>query len=594
MPPLCLLSDPSSAANQFGIQTWQRALRLWRLPCGVVTPDDLDALRRPDCAALVVEEAPHLSEAAAANIERFVAQGGALILSGEAAPPLLRLAGVAAAPRAASSRYRCMRVGGGDPLLDRFAPGEVLFFTCSAYNARSPGRDFAIAAEDGFPLALSQEITLADAEAEAWADSAPSDEPSLVIRRPAAGGGPVIYSPLALGSLTRVKTPTVVGVTDLPYRVENHGALALMAGLARRLAPAVELCLWPQGADAVVALSGDVHEYFHYSEHRSREEFRYLDRMARVFSARGLDGRYTFSMSARVAEQHSEEVRAVAHYDVVPHTYDDTSLAGLSRAEQAADIRKCIEAFAAVLPDTDTYRLGWRTHTYGSDAVTREALAEAGYLWISDVGASWYGEWDVKRWPVRHTTYVAYPQRARGADGRELALWEMPECAPSDFALYESGRRHPDADWAVRYSPEEAERIWLGRLDLARRREELFILNWHPFLTLSEPDRAQAAERVLDAMRAIPGVAFMTITEAAQWWDAREKVEMEQRDTSDGLLVTITNTSDRRLEGLALRVPGGAQAPRLDGRPLDVFPRAQDALVGFDLEAGAAAEMVVS
>ena len=343
----------------------------------------------------------------------------------------------------------------------------------------------------------------------------------------------------------------------------------------------------------MVALSGDVHEYFQYPQHRVRREYTYLERMAALLRARGLDGRFTFSTTARVAEEHPDEVRAVAEYDIVPHTYDDISLAGLGRAEQAADIRKCIETFAAVIPATDTYRLGWRTHTYGSDGVTREALAEAGYLWISDMGASWYGEWDFKRWPVRHTTYVAYPQRARGADGRELLLWEMPECAPSDFALYESGRRHPDAEWAVLYSPDEAERIWTDRLRLACLREELFVLNWHPFLTLSEPDRAQAAARMLDVMLATPGVAFMTITEAAQWWDARERVEVEQRETDGGLLVTITNGSQRALDGLTLRAPASAHASRPDGGALEVFPRADDTLLVLDLAPGAAAEILV-
>lgn len=589
MARVSLLSDPSSLANQLGIETWRRALRLWRLPCRIVAAEDVGAL---DASrdVLVVDEAPGLNEAAAAGIERFVSQGGALILAGEAAPGLLRLAGVTAEPRAPTNRYRCLRTATACPLLDRFAPDEILFFTCSAYNALSPGRDFAVAAREATAIALSQEITLVDPQAEVWADSAPSDEPSLVMRQFPAGGR-VVYSPLPLGSLTRLKTPTVVGVSQVPYRVENHGVLLLMAGLVRALAPMVELCLWPRGADAVVALSGDVHEYFHYPQHRARHEYEYLERMARLFRARGLDGKYTFSTTARVAEQHPDAVRAVAHFDIVPHTFDDISLAGLGREEQAADIHRCLEAFAAVIPDTDTYRLGWRTHTYGSDAVTREALAEAGYLWISDLGASWYGEWDFKRWPVRHTAYVAYPQRARGVDDQPLPLWEMPECAPSDFALYESGRRHPDADWAVLYSPEEAERVWLDRFNLARRREELFILNWHPFLTLSEPGRAQIAESVLDAMRHTPGVAFMTITEAARWWDAREKVEVDQRETEDGLLVTVANRSGQPLQGLALRAPAGAQASRRDGGSLEAVPRDDATLVILGLAPGATAEI---
>ena len=170
-----------------------------------------------------------------------------MILCGEAAPELLSLAGVTAVSRAPSNRYRCIRTC-QHPLLDRFLPDEVLFFTCSAFNALAPGRDFAVETREATALALSQEIALADPQAEAWTGSAPSAEPSLTLRE-FASGGRVLYSPLPLGSLTRTKTPTVVGVASIPYQVENHGALALMAGLVRGLAPSVELCLWPRGAD---------------------------------------------------------------------------------------------------------------------------------------------------------------------------------------------------------------------------------------------------------------------------------------------------------------------------------------------------------
>ena len=479
---------------------------------------------------LVIEESPHLAASAIACVERFVAEGGTVVLCGEAAPALLSLASVAAVPRAPSNRYRCMRLASGHSLLDRFVPDEVLFFTCSAFNALAPGRDFTVEPREAATIAFSQEITLADPGGD-WPDSAPSDEPSLVMRE-FAGGGRVALLAAAAGIAHADQTPTVVGVSDDPLsgreprRARAHGGPG--AAAARRASSCAcgreAPTRWRRFRATCTSTSTT------RSTARGRNTCTW-NAWPRLFRARGLDGKYTFCTTARVAEEHPDAVRGVANFDVVPHTYDDISLAGLGREEQAADIRKCIETFAAVIPDTDTYRLGWRTHTYGSDAVTREALAEAGYLWISDMGASWYGEWDFKRWPVRHTAYVAYPQRARGAQGQALPLWEMPECAPSDFALYESGRRHPDADWAVLYSPEEAERIWTDRLRLACLREELFILNWHPFLTLSEPDRAQTAERMLDIMRATPGVAFMTITEAAQWWDAREQVEVEQRES---------------------------------------------------------------
>jgi hypothetical protein len=566
---------------------WRRALEFWQIPWFSLSVKDISGGALDRCFLLIVEEVQNLPHAALEALHGFLQGGGNLVICAQAPKALLSLAGVRSIePRrkgafarrsAAAARracYRCVMVSRiqsavGRRLMSGFRPGEVLFFTNSRFNEKRPGRDFSMKLDaSASVIATTWEACLKGAAKDSWDEGKPTREPTIVTRQAFSRGGFAIYCPIPLGWLTLAKQAEVVGVFHSSYQVENDALLLLMRCIIRFAAEAAEeplgeLCLWPGGARAWSALSGDVHEYIHHPPLHERREYSFLAPMANMMRQCGFERAYTFCVTGRVAEQHPEEFAALRGWDVVAHGFDDESLLGWPVRKQMADARRCIEAFQKVLPAQDSFRLGWRTHVYGSDAVTRQALAKLGYKWISDMGRSWRAEWDFKRYRQARsfrkamgrggfTAFACFPQRAVGPAGTPLKLWEMPESGPNDYAIYESGLRAPEAEWAVAYSPAEAQRVWQERFERALSREEFFLLNWHPYLTLKDRGRTRVARLLASRWSRRKRVKIGPIGDAASWWEARQSVRVAWR--RKGISARVENRSNAPLKGMTIRM----------------------------------------
>jgi len=267
--------------------------------------------------------------------------------------------------------------------------------------------------------------------------------------------------------------------------------------------------IWSDGACCAVAISGDVHDYEGIP---GREDREFADMIYNMDLLRDLDleGKATFYISAVIAERHPETIRQVVSrgYELSPHTYKDTSYTGEKwpYQKQLSDIALCHRTFNGVCPDTDIYKKGFRTHCYGSDSSTREALVELGVNYIADMAA----------WETRENLppelenngilYLGLPQTGYGYNNLPLQLVEIPDTVPNDHVFYRT--------WE--YTPEKALAEWKRMFDRIYRLNGLFQTCLHPYISLKEePAREKTYRDLLRYMQSFPGVVFMQMHDAA-------------------------------------------------------------------------------
>lgn len=561
---VCLLVDDSSAYDQSASETWQSALDLWQLSWRTCPAGEIAALQPAVDPVLVIDGFTAEASLPWDAINRYVRGGGHLIIAGmpgvartEAREAERELTGaIVAWPGTEARGFPSLLVMEGLAALSPWKVGEVLFFTNPAFSGSAGqmwGRITAVADPQVQILATTYWTTvLPQAKREAFAGSA-SDEPGLVGCRPFSAGGQVLYTPIPLGLLHQVMTPQQVEVDSYPYSVANHGVFLLIKSMVCHLlgaaaAPAALLDLWPGGAAGAVCLTGDVHEFHSNPSGNAREEYRYIARMADLVEQGGAPGKFTFYVTGLLAEKHPEALQSAQDWDFGGHTYSDTGYVDepppgyaahgdsnpeapdltIGREAQKQDVAQTMAALGHAVPDRPAWRRNWRTHYVASTVATRELLAEQRAICISDTGLYWAGEWQPDRFGGRRLiTYVSYPQRSQGTDRQPLDLWEAGECIPSDYALWVSSQRHPGQPWGQVLDGEGAYQVWTQRLERAWRSEELLVINWHPFHSLQVEERAETLRRTMAFVRHLPGMLFMSMTEVAQWWDARASVRIK-------------------------------------------------------------------
>jgi len=487
----------------------------------------------------------------------------------------------------------CLVVADGLAAVSPWRKGEILFFTNPAFSPSADGKwgRITIVADSCVEvLATTHRTTvLPQAKSEDFSGML-TDEPGLISHRPFAGGGLVVFTPIPLGSVCQVLTPQQVEVDSYPYPVANHGLFLLIKSLICHLIastdiPAAHLDLWPGGAAGVVCLTGDVHEFHGNPAGNAREEYRYIARMAELVEQGGAPGKYTFYVTGLLAQKHPEALQSACAWDFGGHTFSDTAYVDepppgyseqgdtnpeapdltIGREAQKRDIALTQSALAKAVSDQPAWGRNWRTHYVASTAATRDVLAELGVLSISDTGLYWPGEWQPDRFGGQSLiTYVSYPQRSRATTGESLELWEVGECIPSDYALWVSSRRHPGRPWGRVLDGEGAFQVWAQRLERAWRCEELFVVIWHPFHCLQSEERAEALRRTMAYVHSLPGMAFMSMSEMGQWWEARAVIRLQTVVANqDMLTLAVDNAGHSGVHGLSVRVllpPGSALA----------------------------------
>jgi peptidoglycan/xylan/chitin deacetylase (PgdA/CDA1 family) len=507
MRPVALLGSAED------LTMWVRAMGLWGLPFEHLPAGATDRLdpNRFGAAVLVTGD-----RAGAVGVEDFVAAGGHLLMSGGMSGAVARLFPGIRVERE-RGRSRCMQIGAGDGWM-RWREGEVLAFTCAP-----PDCDDEAVREDTLPV--DAEVLArsrvgpgggTDGPPATWQED-PS--PTLVLRR--IGVSRVLYLPIPIGKAERVTQPDVPTFTEYPCPVANHALLVLIRDLIAYLCGPEAFDwpgLWPDGARCAVCITGDVHDYtgIGLPERADREHRDMVDYMD-ILAEQGMAGRATFFVSGQVAASHPDAIREGVRrgHELCPHTFSDCcySSAGLGYAEQRRDIERCIGAFAAAVPGHASSRRGFRTHGYSSNQETRRALSDLGYDYIADL----------QSWDPNHlgplgksapTRYLGLPQSFPGETGEQPRLLEVPDSIANDHFLYRVYGR----------TPEQTLEYYRTRFDDVYRLGGLFLVNFHPYISLKEgPGREETFRQIIRHVKSHPDIALLRVDELAGWW--RERIE---------------------------------------------------------------------
>ncbi len=603
---IVILSDPACRENVASVATYRRALDLWRIPYRVVAVDGLQPEDLARAAVAVAEDVRRLSAREMSALGQFVREGGHLILGGlvgmEAAgalpEPLAILTGVTHLQ--SRETWPTCRVPLIAEEVDWLAPWEagiVLFFHNPAYASAARGRDFEMKLASGARVvARSYLADGLDADAQTWGNYRDDEAPSLVENRPFAGGGRVIYAPLPFGLVDEARCMVSThGIVRADMPQENHATLLLIKTALCALAQAgggivPSVALWPRAARAVFSLSGDVHEYPDLLAGNLRCEFSYIPKMQELMARKGLAHKFTYYLAGRVAEHHPAVVREIADEDVLGHTYADLSyyVENAPYEVQVKDMAAALAAIQRVLPLCRSFRLGWRNHGVTGNQDSRRAIEDFGFLYASDYQCSADVEWNWKLYPRRMIVHVNYPMRTRKPDGGRYNFWELPYCQ-SDIDLMQRAERKYDPDERTWFhGPGEARRVWGIYVERAVREEALVVTLWHPWASLRKPEEQAEIEATIDHMRQKDGVAFLTNSEVALWWDARASVRARFTETNEGWEAWLENPANRDLNELTIVLKGGGGrvgSALCEGEEMPVQERDGDAMLWVDLPA---------
>ena len=602
---ILILRDEHSPENAACVATSCRALDLWRVPHEVVEVAGLSRVDLADVAVIVAEDVHQVPDGAGENLEAYVRSGGSLILGGllgtdAAGPvpePFASLSGVTRLdPRPIGPTFRVPRLVEAIEAAGPWAPGTVLFFHNPAYASAARGRDFDLElAPDTEVLARSCLADLLDEEREEWGKYSDDDAPSWVARTPFPGGGRVVYAPLPLGLVDRARCMTTAhGVTRPEMPQENHATLlwikTAIEALARKaggLVPSV--ALWPGASRGVFGLSGDVHEYPDDVDGNRRCEYFYIREMKELMEARGLVGRFTYCICGRTFDYHPAVVREIAEEDIIGHPYGDISYAGgVPYEEQIEDIAAALAAIQRTLPQCRTFRLGWRDHGVTGNHDSRRAMQDLDFLYASDYAVSDPAEWNWKRFDRPMIVHVNYPMKTARSEGGVYRFWELGYIQTDIDLMQQAERQYYDDEREWFHAPGEARRAWQVYVDRALREEGMLITIWHPWASLRTAAERAEVEATIEYMQQQEGAAFLSLSDIARWWEARDCASIRFEKVAEGWEVRVENPLDRDLEDLGLVVAGGSGRVRAatgEGRECRVETRAADAIVCLTVEA---------
>ena len=111
---------------------------------------------------------------------------------------------------------------------------------------------------------------------------------------------------------------------------------------------------------------------------------------------------------------------------------------------------------------------------------------------------------------------------------------------------------------------------------------------FHPWASLRTPAEQAEVEATMDYMLEQDGAAFLTLSETALWWNARDQCVVRFAECPDGWLVCAHNPLDQDVKGLTIVIKGGAECVSAAHHEVEEMPLKQrdgDALIRIDLAA---------
>jgi peptidoglycan/xylan/chitin deacetylase (PgdA/CDA1 family) len=204
----------------------------------------------------------------------------------------------------------------------------------------------------------------------------------------------------------------------------------------------------------------------------------------------------TFFVPGYSAQRYPDVVRAVAEagHEIAHHSYFHEDTSGMDEVTEAAMIDlglKALSDVAGVRPD------GYRAPMWETNFHTHKLLADRGFSYDSSLMDSDYPYLLAVSAAPQAATLVEVPV-SWGLDD-----WEQYAFLPG---LIGSG---------VIESPAKALEMWTLELEAMHRLGAAFVLTCHPFLS-GRPSRAEALERLIERMKALPGLWITTVGEVAK------------------------------------------------------------------------------
>jgi peptidoglycan/xylan/chitin deacetylase (PgdA/CDA1 family) len=205
----------------------------------------------------------------------------------------------------------------------------------------------------------------------------------------------------------------------------------------------------------------------------------------------------TFFIPGYSAQRYPAAVRAVAEagHEIAHHSYFHENTNGMDEATEAAMLDLGLAALAnvaGVRPD------GYRAPMWEMNFHTPHLLAQRGFSYDSSLMDSDYPYLLAVDAAAAGTATLVEVPVSWGLDD-----WEQYAFLPG---LIGSG---------VIESPAKALEMWTLELEAMHRLGAAFVLTCHPFLS-GRPSRAEALERLIERMKALPGLWITTVGEVAR------------------------------------------------------------------------------
>jgi peptidoglycan-N-acetylglucosamine deacetylase len=262
---------------------------------------------------------------------------------------------------------------------------------------------------------------------------------------------------------------------------------------------------WPQGVSAAACLTFDMDaeaaaltaniDSVRRMTPMSHQSYGPLVGVPRILALLARhDLKATFFVPGYTAHRYPEIVRKVAEagHEVAHHSYFHENTAGMDEATEAAMLDlglKALNDVAGIRP------AGYRAPMWEMNFHTPKLLADRGFRWDSSLMDADY----------------PYLLSVEGSTPRSLVEipvswglddWEQYAYLPD---LFGSG---------LIESPAKALEMWTLELEAVHRIGGVFDLCCHPFLS-GRPSRVEALDRLIERMKALPGLWITTVSEVA-------------------------------------------------------------------------------
>ena len=202
----------------------------------------------------------------------------------------------------------------------------------------------------------------------------------------------------------------------------------------------------------------------------------------------------SFYIPGYVAETHEALVSEIAGrgHEIAHHGYMHEPPATLSKAQEEEVLDKGIAIIERI---TGRKPLGYRSPSWELSEHSLALLADRGFEYDSSLMGN----------------DVPYHIDADGTQLVEIPIhWELDDAPYFSYAPSLGSRN-------LMASPEQVYQVWSAAFDGMYHYGRSFVLTMHPFVT-GRPGRLRMLERLIQHMRELPGVEFMTALDLARMW----------------------------------------------------------------------------